>query len=253
MKTSISDTTKYREVCRLAYEDDTIFGGFKNEDTYIEILEHTSDEQGAKYFSEIKKDNPQLLQGDDISKALVNDMVGNPRKGMYGDMYMSPSTLRYLKILSDLMKQHGTLDGMDIIEIGVGYGGQCLIISNFFDIKSYTLVDLKEVLNLSEKYLDYFNLDKNFNFYTQDELPDKEYDIVISNYAFSECTKDTQKLYIDKILNKSKHGYMINNEISHIFNIESYNKMELRSLVNKDTKILEEIPLTHKDNYLMVW
>ena len=254
MRTSISDVNDYRKVCQLAYEDNGVFDGFKNDDIYIEILEHTSPEQGKQYFEEIMKDNPKLLEPDSIGIFSHNDMLGNPNKSMYGNFInMSPSILRYIKTISDLLKLFGDLNGKDIVEIGIGYGGLCLLICKYFNVKSYTLIDLQEVLNLSSKYLDYFNLESKLNFYTQDELSDNQYDILISNYSFSECTKETQDLYIEKVLNKSKHGYMTNNNISHIFSINSYNKDELVNRIKKDTKLMEEKPLTHKENYILYW
>ena len=43
------------------------------------------------------------------------------------------------------------------------------------------------------------------------ELENVEIDLVISNYAFSECNYETQDIYIDKILSKSKRGYITHN------------------------------------------
>jgi putative sugar O-methyltransferase len=252
-RTSISDTSRYRDVCRMAYEDDNLFEGFKSDDIYKEILEHTSPEQGKKYYDEIEKFNPHLLEDDNIEKAIKNDMIGNPIKVFYENLYISPSTLRYLKVVSDLINLYGSLDNMDIVEIGVGYGGQALIICNFFNIKSYTLVDIDEVLKLSEKYLEYHDPETELKFYNQFQLPDKEYDLVISNYAFSECTKQTQDIYTKKILNMSKRGYMTNNNISHIFGVDSYDAKSLMEKINKQVTINQEIPLTHKDNYLLTW
>ena len=252
LKTSISDNNNYRQICNLAYKDDNIFKNFKNNQTYKEILEHTTYEQGKMYYDIIKNNNPNLLNQEIIEKVICNDDVGNPNKYSYGNIFISPSTLRYLKVISDLINKYNDLNDKDIIEIGVGYGGQSLLINKLFNIKSYTLVDLDEVLNLSRKYLSNFNFD-NLLFYNQFELPEKEYDLVISNYAFSECTKETQDIYIDKILNSSEHGYMTNNNISHIFNVMSYSSSELKLIIDDDVEISNEAPLTHKDNYMLTW
>jgi len=252
MRTSISDSNQYRDTCKLAFDDDNIFKDFKNNSIYKEILEHTTHDQGRKYFDIISKNNPNLLTSEYIDKVLFNDALGNPDKRMYDDILISASSLRYLKVISDLLDFFGDLNGMDIIEIGVGYGGQSLLINSLFDVKSYTLVDLNEVLQLSGKYLGNFNI-KNLHFYNQFELPDNNYDLVISNYAFSECTKETQDVYIDKILNNSKHGYMTNNNISHIFNVNSYSGSDLLKHINTDVKVYNEVPLTHADNYMLIW
>ena len=44
-----------------------------------------------------------------------------------------------------------------------------------------------------------------------EKLENIEIDLVISNYAFSECNYETQDVYIDKILSKAKRGYLTHN------------------------------------------
>ena len=72
---------------------------------------------------------------------------------------ISATTARYIKNLSDLINLFGSLDGMRIAEIGGGYGGLCKIISDQFELDSYTLFDLPDCLDLSKKFLDNFGID----------------------------------------------------------------------------------------------
>ena len=53
-------------------------------------------------------------------------------------------------MLSDLRALLGSLDDLDIIEIGGGYGGQCFVTSVVHSPKSYTLVDLEPCLALQK-------------------------------------------------------------------------------------------------------
>ena len=66
-----------------------------------------------------------------------------------GGIAVSPTTLRYLKVANDLETLFSSLDGLRICEIGVGYGGQCRVLDAMFAVKSYTLVDLRPVLELA--------------------------------------------------------------------------------------------------------
>ena len=56
----------------------------------------------------------------------------------------------------------------------------------FFDIKEYTLLDLKEVNIFVEKYLKHYNVNSKYDFIDSDNFNKKQktYDFVISNYAF---------------------------------------------------------------------
>ena len=84
------------------------------------------------------------------------------------------------------------------------------------------------------------------------EVP-SNYDLVISNYAFSELPKDLQTVYIDKVLKKSKRGYLTMNSGwgGHF----SDGKLSAIELLNQlpNIKFLEEYPLTYKYNYIVVW
>lgn len=90
------------------------------------------------------------------------------------------------------------------------------------------------------------------HFQTLENLAQNDYDLLISNYAFSELSRDIQNLYLDKIINHSKHGYITYNDISGE-NLASYKIDEYKNIIHKDIKILEENPLTHPLNKIVVW
>jgi putative sugar O-methyltransferase len=152
-KTSISDENRFKTLCKNAYEDDLVFKSFKSNSSFTEILEHTTYEQGIGYINEIEKDTKVDLNL--IYKFRDNDSQGNPTKHNFKEPYgeMSPSTIRYMKVLNDIIKLFGDVSDFSIVEIGVGYGGQSKIIQDQFNIKEYNYVDLQEVLKLTEKYL----------------------------------------------------------------------------------------------------
>jgi putative sugar O-methyltransferase len=248
---SISDSYDYKNICRLAYEDDKYFDTFKSNYSYNSILEHVTNEQGSLYLEYLYANFPEFENS--IEKFKLNDKYGGTKKFSYGSIgEISPTTLRYIKVLSDIKSIFGDLSGKKIIEIGVGYGGQCFIINQFFDIKDYSLIDLDEALLLNEKYLNKLNI--SHRKIKIEEIYDinEEYDLVISNYAYSEINRDLQELYWDKIISKSKNGYFTLNFISHLFNINSYNENELLEKFSiKNPKILNEEPSTFEKNIIL--
>ena len=252
MKSSISDNSNYPLLCEQAASDDAIFAHFKRNPAYRRILEHVSYKIGRKYLDIIADENPQLL--DLLEKFRENDKYGDPITYDFSNIgNFSPTTLRYAKVLSDLIKEFGSLEKLKIIEIGGGYGGQCKIISDVFKFSSYSLVDLYPCLKLSKKYLDKLGL-KNVNYWTINDLPEnQDYDLIISNYAFSECTKTIQEIYLEKIINKSLRGYMTCNFISFFGGVGSYSKKELITKISHTTRLLPEKPLTWFNNLVLVW
>jgi len=245
---SISDTFKYKNFCKLAAENEYVFKNFKRYSEYTEILEHCNYQQG-KLYSEWCLSSKNFTT-EKLLIAKSNDFVGNPVIEDYGTPIgkISPSSLRYLKVLLELEILFGNLNGKNIVEIGVGYGGQCKLIKDTFKLNSYTLIDLEEPLLLCKKYLN----DNNLNYYTMNQLDNKtQYDLVISNYAFTECNRDVQLNYINSILKNSKNGYITYNNVSHLFDINSISKEELKSVIQ--FKEIEEYPLTSKDNKILIW
>lgn len=241
----------YRSVCKEAATNEEFFKTFKQNPHYTVVLEHVNEYQGRGYAAEILNTNNLDLSKMDTFKQ--NDMYGTPTLHNFGEPFgqISPSTLRYIKTLSDLVKHFGSLDGLRIAEIGVGYGGQAKIILDYFNVKKYSLVDLPEANMLAKTYLSKWSYD-NLEFMNFENLPEQEYDLVISNYALSECTIEMQDVYYDKILSKSKHGYMMMNEIMHENGLFNYSKWEwVAKLPN--VSILDEVPKTGNDNYLFVF
>ena len=80
------------------------------------------------------------------------------------------------------------------------------------------------------------------------------WDLVISNYAFSELPKELQLNYFGKIISRSKFGYMtmnsgLNGQFGKIKN------MSQKELINKieNSSIKPESPCTGDNNYIITW
>lgn len=250
-QSSISDSGTYPEFCRLASEDDLVFGRFRRSLIYTRILEHVSRHQGELYLEKIENRNPQLL--DALRPLLDADTIGGPLRSHYpGHGLLSPSTLRYIKVASDLEHLFGSLDGMRVAEIGVGYGGQCRVLSSLWDVESYDLFDIPEVLALSRRFLAASGVDSTrINEIDGRDPRAGEYDLVISNYAFSELRREVQQTYLSRVIQNARGGFMIYNHISP----SEFDSLSARELADSlpDARILEESPLTFEGNVVVVW
>lgn len=252
-QTSISDNSEYKECCKLFVSDDTEFENFKQHPHYTKILEHATRDQAEECIPLIVNAGVDLERLDILR---TNDDQGSPTLEDYTDArfnQISPSTIRYMKIVGDMLDIYSSLDGFDIVEIGVGYGGQCKLLNDYFKINSYDLVDLPEVLELTKKYLDKYDY-SDVNAWDQES--EKEYDLVISNYAITECDREIQEFYIENIVKKSKHGYITCNYISDRFNINSMSQeefIEKLEIPSDKLYIIDENPLTFPGNKVLIW
>ncbi len=259
--TSCSDNNQYPSFCHQSVIDEETFKNFRRNPIYTSIVETVPYKAGRDYLKSALSQTPEIYKY--FVKFMSNDTVGNPQTYAYRrnllskKLMFSPTTLRYIKVLSDLNYFFKSLDGMKIIEIGGGYGGLCKIISDMFQIKSYTIVDLDPCLKLAKKYLDEFSV-KRVNYATSDSLEKQgEYDLVISNYAFSEIERSIQDVYVKKIINNSSRGYMLANFASHTWDNRQYSEQEFLSLkdnmnVFKNTSHLTKIDLNCKIS-LLLW
>lgn len=247
--TSISDNQVYPQFCMKAALDYRVFNRFRSHPVYNEILEHVTEDQGRLYLAEICK-HPEISK--EIDRFRENDRLGGPRVFDYAQIgKISPSTLRYVKVLADLAGMFGSLDRFKICEIGVGYGGQCRIINSYYHPAGYTLVDLKPALMLAQRFLDNFIIPATLSYSTMNELEPTDYDLVISNYAFTELPRDVQDTYLERVILRSRCGYITYNAISPP-SFRSYRKEELVEII-PGSRTVDEIPLTHPGNCIIVW
>jgi putative sugar O-methyltransferase len=201
-----SAVNPYLQACRAAAQGSDFFKGFKSHPAYRHVLEHVSFEEGKQYLDEIEIDYKDKL--DEIKE---NDAYGTPITCSYdGIGFISPTTLRYLKNTSDIVNKFGTSFD-SIVEIGGGYGGLCKVLSSFVDFEQYLLLDLEECNMLSRKYLSHFDL-PTMSYQAEEivELEDR-FDLLISNYALSECNRETQMMYIERFVKNSDKFYLMHN------------------------------------------
>ncbi|MDR1911837.1 MAG: putative sugar O-methyltransferase [Helicobacteraceae bacterium] len=207
---------------------------------------------GALYLDEIRKIRPRLLEQIDAIKA--NDLYGSPDLAEYPEIgKICPYTLYYAKTTADLLHRFGSLDSLKIAEIGVGYGGQCRMINAFSSPSEYTLIDIKPALRLAQTYLDGYSLKSRIRYLTMNELSIENYDLVISNYAFSELRRDIQEVYMQRVVKPSKRGYMIYNHV----NVEGFGAYSIPEFLNAlrgtPPRTIEEFPAVTAGSTTFIW
>jgi len=251
---SESDTGAYVALVQAAARDYKVFTRFRRHPDYMVVLEHVTRQEGQAYLHILRKDAPDFL--DRIDEFKSNDVVGSPRLLDYpGIGRVSPTTLRYMKVASDLRKLFDAEHVRNVAEVGVGYGGQMLICDVAFQMRQYDLFDLAPVLSLVERYLESHLLNCAYRTLTLNQcLGEEPYDLVISNYAFAELPSALQRRYIEKVLAPAKRGYLTMNtgrpEAHFQRNKLSFD--QLRELL-PDFEVLPEQPLTGPKNYIIAW
>ena len=89
----------------------------------------------------------------------------------------------------------------------------------------------------------------------------QSFDLVISNYAFSELPRNLQEIYMNKVILNSRCGYLTMNtglvkkseKITSSENkLRRYTSDELVKIIH-GARLIREVPLTPPNNYIIVW
>ena len=122
---------------------------------------------------------------------------------------IAPTSLRYLSHALWLHDEGLVGQNAKIAEIGVGYGGLAAL-NTLVSEACTTLVDLPHVEQAAMKMLTENGIDRAATPSPRDEAK-KCYDCVISNYAFTELSRDLQDRMLTHYMVGSGHGMILSN------------------------------------------
>jgi hypothetical protein len=247
-RTSISDVPQYTEICAAAASNPKILSVFKKCFEYRLVLEHVTRSQAIQYLEFIKHDQDVLSTITKVSKVEIGSPITYPFEGLGK---LSPTQIRYGKILKDICNLFVDLHNFDIVEVGIGNGGLAAQIANQFELNSYRLVDLSEVLDLTRQTLRPFLELTTFEFIKPSEVSANATELFVSNYAFSELHKEVQDFYFENYIVHAKSGFMLYNHIHQNPDI-SHSAQDIADRI-PGSLILKENPLTYEGNVLLVW
>ena len=241
-------------------EDPELFKNFKQNDQVKRML--GSSDLFGPFLERIKdKDFPWK----EIERI---DQIGNPAHVFNVNGYkISGICLRYLyyadKVLNNIRSLYGKTRLTNVVEIGGGYGGFCSMFDilsqgrvNEIVLNSYTIFDIKEVQNFQKQYL--WSLDtwdngcKTIHFtdiqkYKNSLLFVDNY--LVSFYALGEFPFELKKQYIENVIAKVPHGFIVWNP--HFGPDDE--GIELIKKVQPKVQITKEDPLTAEFNLEIKW
>jgi hypothetical protein len=251
--TSISDSNifpDYAATFDLVASDEMYFKKFRRAITIIGVVDLVSIDQGFEYIREVEKIDSWKRTYKSAIEAV--DSIGNPRTfkfGQYGTF--SPTLIRYLKVHLDLTRLFGDLSLLSVSEIGIGFGGQASLMNKLGGYKPYDFFDLPPVLRLAQRFLEATGTLRLNQFHDGRNPVAIESDLVISNYAFSELSREIQKAYLDRVILKAERGYITWNNLSAA-ELDGFSIAELVRMI-PNSEIMEESPYTGRGNVILFW
>jgi putative sugar O-methyltransferase len=239
-----------------------LFAGFKSHPHYNSIVGMARDWQAEEWYNNIRDNFPSIFNR--LEEFKTNDTVGEPELWGSDSGPISPSTLRYLHTVCDIKTHFGSLNGKEVVEIGVGYGGLCYMLHTYYDLINYHLVDLDNVITLVRKYLDRIGMHKSISFNSgmqniqtyshnrRDEFRMHQdaikYDLCISEFCLSEMDDAGIDYYYQRYLLNSENIYLLMNLHAEPRKSDFIKKVEK----DFDVDVLDEFPVSEWPNYVIV-
>lgn len=252
---SISDSDGYTSIVRLAAEDAGVFSKFRSNRDYFGILDHVGFALGVSYLALLRSNDSQVLNHvKDLTGPFGK--VGKPltyefRLSRDTAVAASPTLFRYLKVSEDLRQLFGSLESFRVAEIGVGFGGQAVVLDRLESVSSLAFFDLPDVLRLATRFASECGVQAPILAIDGRTPSFQTSDLVVSNYAFSELRRSIQEAYLESVISKSERGYITWNTLSET-HLDGMTANELCSQI-PGAEMFAEVPLTAEGNCILVW
>jgi len=194
---------RFRRECRAAASDDTAFATFRSGEEMRRCVENQSLDEAIAWCRVIERLFPETLSV--LANFLRWEHTGSPPlMHTWNGCCYSPTTWRYIRRTAELNRVFGDLSNMRIAEIGGGYGGLARIIKSRWPSCEYTIYDMGDVLQLQNRFLATAGVSVAFRDCHQSQS--ETYDLVISDFALCELSREGRDLYGENVLRHSSRG-----------------------------------------------
>jgi hypothetical protein len=221
MKTCFGEDISYTNYYNMLEQASVV--NFKRNKDLVDITEHVGEMQlqhGRDMYEEIMKLN--MIDIITLNRIIqINDFVGNP---FFCDVHpnldrCSPNSIKYvyhgLLIIKKLRDER--LNDIQFVEVGGGYGGQCIILQELcklfrIRITKYKLIDLDNVVAFQEKYIQAYDMHHICEFIPYEQFKDHHYNhgsFLFSSYCLSELSDTIRQEYYEHLLPFADYGLII--------------------------------------------
>jgi|GEM_PF-6736283 len=170
----------YVQTCAEAAVNDEVLNSFRTIPSYRSALKIAEADSFPDYIRR-RFSGP----GKYLDRFRMIDSVGAPPLTDYQHLGLfSPTVLRYIFHADQILNHFSLPKDAKIAEIGAGFGGQVFVLQQMHPCSKYYIYDLPEVGGLIEKVTARVNPGSVTCLPLDEDLPESEIDLVISNYAY---------------------------------------------------------------------
>jgi hypothetical protein len=246
---SISGTMDWPRACAALASGALTSKNFRRIHAVRQVVETLGPVDGRHFARWIRDSAPGYLTDKRVAAIDAwGDPIRWPAACLGTPRAFSPTTLRFLAHALWLKKEGFVKEGGTVVEIGVGFGGLAAmnaIVSNATTI----MIDLPPVAVAAMLQMRELGLG---NFASNDQSKATAGDVCfISNYAFTELSREMQDVYADKFIRYADRGVILSN--ASVFagcikgRIDDEIRELLRSLNIKSESDYQDTILCHAD------
>lgn len=206
---SVSGTMDWPRACAALASGTWTSKNFRRTHAVRQVVETLGPVDGRHFAKWIRHNAPEYLRDKRVAAI---DAWGDPIRwsgACLGTPHpFSPTTLRFLAHALWLKREGFIKEGGTVVEIGVGFGG--LAAMNAIVSRATTImIDLPPVIDAAMLQMNELGLGK---FASIDHAKAADHDVFfISNYAFTELSRDMQDTYADQFIRHAHRGVILSN------------------------------------------
>ena len=206
---SISGTMDWPRACAALASGALTSKNFRRIHAVRQVVETLGPVDGRHFARWIRDSAPGYLTDKRVAAIDAwGDPIRWPAACLGTPRAFSPTTLRFLAHALWLKKEGFVKEGGTVVEIGVGFGGLAAmnaIVSNATTI----MIDLPPVVVAAMLQMRELGLG---NFASNDQSKATAGDVCfISNYAFTELSREMQDAYVDEFIRHADRGVILSN------------------------------------------
>ena len=192
--------------CRNAVASESAFRQFRCLPGIRRVTENKPTKHAAALWQYVQDQCPQLCCFYPFLQKI--DAIGSPLMADIDlERRLAPTTVGNFADLAALNLCFGSLTGMNIVEIGAGYGSLAAMIAHVHKPASYVIYDIPEAIALQQKFLSAVGAKGVVHCTGMAPIRD-QWDLVISDCALSELDPPTRNQYAELLLSRSLRGWI---------------------------------------------
>jgi hypothetical protein len=228
---SISGTMDWPRACAALASGALTSKNFRRIHAVRQVVETLGPVDGRHFARWIRDSAPGYLTDKRVAAIDAwGDPIRWPAACLGTPRAFSPTTLRFLAHALWLKKEGFVKEGGTVVEIGVGFGGLAAmnaIVSNATTI----MIDLPPVAVAAMLQMRELGLG---NFASNDQSKATAGDVCfISNYAFTELSREMQDAYVDEFIRHADRGVILSNASVFADHMRSRDNNQIIELLSK--------------------